>query len=103
MVFSLYYLDIVKSDINEAKDWYKNQKPGLDKHFAQEVKRSILRLQKNPLGYEIKYRNIRTAFTDVFPYAVHFFIDHPTKQIIIIAIIHQTRNPSLGYKRSLDE
>lgn len=71
----MQYFDDVRWDISEAKDWYKNQKPGLEKDFAREVKKTILRLQKNPIGYEIKYRNVRTAFTDIFPYAVHFYID----------------------------
>ncbi len=102
MVFNLDYLDVVKSDICEAKDWYKNQKTGLDRDFAREVKKSILRLQKNPLNYEVKYRNVRTAFTEVFPYAVHFYFDQAARQIVIIAIIHQSRDPLSSYNRSLN-
>lgn len=101
MALSLHYLDVVKSDIHEAKDWYKKQKPGLQKEFALEVKKCIHRLQKNPLHYEVKYRNVRTAFTEVFPYAVHFYIDEPAHRIVIIAIIHQSRDPLLSYGRSL--
>jgi len=103
MALTLHYFDVVKVDIIEAKDWYKHQRPGLEKEFSREVKRCIQRLQKNPLGYEVKYRNVRTAFTEVFPYAVHFYIDEATKQIVIIAIIHQRRDPRLTYDRSVDE
>ncbi|MDN3582664.1 type II toxin-antitoxin system RelE/ParE family toxin [Mucilaginibacter flavus] len=103
MAYSLHYLDIVKVDLVEAKDWYKNQKPGLEKQFSREVKACIARLQKNPLGYEIKYKNVRTAFTDVFPYAIHFFVNQSINQIVIIAVVHQTRNPLLADKRSDDE
>ncbi|TSD66968.1 plasmid stabilization system [Inquilinus sp. KBS0705] len=100
MAFTIHYLDVVKTDIKEAKVWYKNQKVGLDKYFALEVKKCIFRLQKNPLGYEVKYKNVRTAFTEVFPYAVHFYIDEDAQHVVIIAIIHQRRNPSLPYNRS---
>ena len=79
MVLTLHYLEVVKLDVREAKDWYKRQRPGLDKEFAKEVKKCIQRLQKNPLGYEVKYRNVRTAFTEIFPYAVHFYINQPNK------------------------
>jgi plasmid stabilization system protein ParE len=99
---TLHYLDIVELDVREAKNWYKHQRSGLEKEFAKEVKRSILKLQKNPLGYEVKYRNVRTAFTEIFPYAIHFYIDQPHKQIVIIAIIHQSRNPTLPYGRSVN-
>jgi plasmid stabilization system protein ParE len=75
----------------------------LDKEFASEVKKCIQRVQKNPLSYEVKYRNVRTAFTEVFPYAVHFYINEAKNQIVIIAIIHQRRDPLLPYDRSVDE
>jgi len=103
MRLSAHYYDVVKIDLIEAKDWYRNQKPGLEKNFAFEVKSCIQKIQKDPLIYEIKYRNVRTAFTAIFPYAVHFFIDELKQQIVIIAIIHQSRNPSLPLDRSLNE
>ncbi|MGZ3756644.1 MAG: type II toxin-antitoxin system RelE/ParE family toxin [Mucilaginibacter sp.] len=103
MALTLHYLEVVKLDIREAKDWYKHQGSGLDKKFATEVKRCIQRLQKNPLGYEVKYKNVRTAFTEIFPYAVHFFIDESNKQIVVIAVIHQSRNPALSYSRSINQ
>jgi len=100
MGFTLHYFEVVKLDIIEAKDWYKKQKDGLEKDFAIEVKKCIQNLQRTPLGYEVKYRNVRTAFTKVFPYAVHFYVDEIKKQIVIIAIIHQSRNPALSYNRN---
>ncbi|MFI5139463.1 MAG: type II toxin-antitoxin system RelE/ParE family toxin [Sphingobacteriales bacterium] len=99
MALSLHYYDAVKIDLIEAKSWYKNQKAGLEKDFAREVKACLQRLQKNPLHYEIKYRHVRTAFTAIFPYAIHFYIDDTKQQIVIIAIIHQSRNPALPYNR----
>jgi hypothetical protein len=100
MKFNLSYYGIVKVDLIEAIEWYKNQKVGLGKEFEREVKRSKNRVQKNPLGYEIKYNSIRTAFTDVFPYAIHFMVDQPARKVVIIAIVHQTRKPFLGIDRS---
>ena len=54
MVYGLFYYDAVKTDIIEAKDWYKKQSDGLEKQFVIEVKHCIKRLQKAPLIYEIK-------------------------------------------------
>lgn len=99
MNYGIHFFDEVKFDIQVAKEWYKNQKPGLDKRFAQEVRKSILRIQKNPEAYELRYKNIRSAFTNVFPYSIHFFINKPQKQIVIIAILHQSRNPSIQQDR----
>ena len=56
MNYSLYFFDEVKSDIREAKDWYKTQKPGLEKRFAQEIKKSIVKLKNHPKSYEVRYK-----------------------------------------------
>ena len=56
MDYGLYFFDEVKSNIREAKEWYKTQKPGLEKRFAQEIKKSILKLQKHPKSYETRYK-----------------------------------------------
>ena len=103
MPYKLSYYRAVKTDLAEAKDWYKKQQPGLEKRFASEVKNCINRLQKDPLHYEIKYRNVRTAFTSIFPYAIHFFLDEANKhQIIIIAVVHQRRLPVVSHVRDND-
>ncbi len=44
MGFTIHYFDIVKSDIKEAKYWYKEQKAGLEREFSLEVKKCISRL-----------------------------------------------------------
>ena len=81
MRFSLFYFDEVKYDVRDAKAWYRKQKDGLEKHFAEEVKKCIGRLHTNPFAYEIKFKNIRTAFTEVFPHAIHFYIYEANYQI----------------------
>ena len=99
MDYSLYFFDEVKSDIREAKDWYKTQKPGLEKRFAQEIKKSIVKLKNHPKSYEVRYKNIRSIFTEVFPYPIHFYIDDKLKQVVIIALLHQSRNPNIKQDR----
>lgn len=93
MAWKLYYYDEVVQDVREAKKWYREQQKGLDSRFAKDVKASINRLQKNPLNYEIKYKNIRIVYCDIFPYAIHFYMNEVEKQLVIVAIIHQHRDP----------
>jgi len=99
MALKLFYYDEVGQDIREARKWYREQQLGLDNRFAADVKLSISRLQKNPLNYEVKYRNVRIAYCDIFPYGIHFYIDEAATQLIIIAIVHQQRNPEYSKKR----
>lgn len=62
----------VKNDVLQAKDYYKSQQNGLEKRFANEVKVTLNYLIKNPLLFQVKYKTVRTAYTAIFPYGVHY-------------------------------
>ena len=99
MTWKLFYYDEVIQDIHQSKKWYRERQKGLDKRFVADVKISISRLQKNPLNYEVKYRNIRIVYCDIFPYAIHFYMDEAKKILVVIAIVHQHRDPGYSKKR----
>jgi plasmid stabilization system protein ParE len=100
MYFELFYLDEVKQDIKDAKQWYRKRQPGLEKTLASDIKYCLEHIRKNPFHYPLKYKNVRVVYCPVFPYAVHFYVEEPKEKIIIIAVIHQRRNPELVIKRS---
>jgi hypothetical protein len=99
MAWKLTYYKAVLLDISDAKKWYFKQQKGLEKRFSEDVKECINRLQKNPLHYETRYKQVRQAHCTIFPYTIHFYIDEPAMQLIIIAIVHQHRNPDLAKSR----
>jgi hypothetical protein len=67
MALTLHYLDVVKVDIIEAKDWYKKQKPGLEKEFAREIKKCILRLKKIRLATKLNIEMHEPHLPKFFP------------------------------------
>jgi hypothetical protein len=83
MAWKLTYYDEVRLDVRDAKDWYYKRQKGLEKRFAKDVKDCIGRLKENPYHYEIKYKKVRTALCSVFPYAVHFYINESSGQLVI--------------------
>lgn len=99
MGWKLAYYDEVLLDVRDARKWYFDQQKGLEKRFAEDVKKCIARLQKNPLNYEVRYKQVRLAYCTVFPYAIHFYIDEPAKQLVVIAIVHQHRHPDFAKSR----
>jgi hypothetical protein len=45
---------------------------------------------------------VRTAVLDVFPFMIHYLIDEPGKKIVIIAVLHTSRNPEIwGAEREM--
>jgi len=99
MPYSLSYFDDVRIDIQNAKAWYKQRRPGLEKRFAEAIKTALLKLKQNPLAHELKYKNIRVAHPKTFPYGIHFYIDDTQQQIVVVAIVHHRRNPNTSQKR----
>ena len=89
----------VKNDVLDAKDWYKTQQKGLEKRFASEVKITLNYLIKNPLLFQLKYKTIRVAFTDVFPFGVHYHLNEDNKIITILGVFHTSMSPTKWLKR----
>ena len=87
-----------RNEFNLAREWYKGQGVrGLSNRFAQAVKGCIDKIRINPYAHAIRYKNVRIAHTDKFPYAIHFYLDEDT--IIITSIIFQGRNPLISRRR----
>ena len=92
MAFRLSYFRAAKEDITEAKKWYHSQLPGLEKRFAKDLKNTIVRLASNPYAHAIRFDKFRIAHTDIFPYSVHYYIDDITNYIVIVGIVHDSRD-----------
>lgn len=99
MSYILQYFDEVENDINEAKTWYKDKKKGLEIEFSIAIEKTIDNIVKEPRIYAVRYKKIRIAHPKTFPYNIHFYIDEPTKIVVIIAIIHSKKNPKIARKR----
>lgn len=54
-------------------------------------------IERNPLGFQIRYDDVRIAFTNRFPYGIHFVVEGD--QIIVIGIYHTSRDPELWLER----
>jgi hypothetical protein len=98
-MYTALYLDDVRNDILNAKQWYAKQQDGLGERFVLFVKEAVTSILKMPSAFAIRYRNVRIAHTKKFPYNIHFFIDEEKKQIIFIGVIHQKRKDALSLDR----
>jgi hypothetical protein len=92
-------LPLVYEDIKEASDFYKSRQKGLDKEFVTILKLEFKRLLKNPLLFEIKYNNTRIAFTERFPFGIHFEIQEDIHTIVVKGVFHTARNSEIWYER----
>ncbi|MEN9448746.1 MAG: hypothetical protein RJA25_2036 [Bacteroidota bacterium] len=82
----------VRLDIINGTDYYKNINPELAKQFLFRIREAKAYIARYPLGFQIKYKEVRTLLLKQFPYHIHYLIDDNKKQIVILAIIHAYKN-----------
>ncbi len=90
MALWLVIRPLAEADLKEAVDWYNLQTPNLGDKFILLVDRKLKEIAHNPTHYQIRYKNVRTALVDRFPYHVHFEL--ATDKIIVFAFYHTSRN-----------
>ncbi len=84
----------VNDDLINAVYYYKNINPKLAKKFLFRIREAKTYIAKYPLGFQIKYKQVRTLLLKQFPYHIHYLVDETEKQIVILAIIHAYKNPA---------
>ena len=89
MSYQITISDEARMDIREAKDYYNKIDDKLAKRYISDITKTIDKLSESPIHHEVKYRNIRIAFTHTFPYGVHFIVDKKT--IYILRVFHTKR------------
>jgi len=95
MSYSIKLTPTANIDIQDAVNWYNFKKPELGNRFYSEVKITFNKLVKNPFAFAIRYNNTRTALLNDFPYMVHYFIDESKNIVLILSVLHTSRNHDL--------
>jgi len=103
--YSSITTEAAQQDIEESFKWYNNQKKGLGNQFINRIRAKVARLKQNPFIFQIRYSQIRTAIIDQFPFLIHYYIDEIQKQIVVIAVLHTSKNPEIWNERqnTIDE
>ena len=92
MVYKLIIKPKSQQDIREAMEWYKNQNINLPEKFLEKIDESLVKIQKNPQHYQKRYKEIRQAIVDRFPYTIYYFIEEELKLIVVIGVLAQKQN-----------
>lgn len=97
MNYFISHLPEVEDDVKNAMAWYSSQRAGLGDDFLLAFEVEIIRILKSPLIYATVKNQIRRALIARFPYAIFFIVEEST--ILILAVVHQKRKPSVWKKR----
>ncbi len=86
-----------KQDTREAKNWYAEQRQGLDLEFRAALDRTIDRIEAFPESYAVVYKDVRRANLHRFPYAV--FYHRRESGWFVLGVVHHARHPRLWQRR----
>ena len=99
MSYTFVNKSAVKDDIIHATEFYRNINPALAKQFLFRIREAKAYIARSPVGFQVKYKDVRTLLLKQFPYHIHYLIDNPRRQIVILAIIHAYKNSEDFSKR----
>jgi plasmid stabilization system protein ParE len=93
-------LPAVDADVTDAFLWYETQRSGLGEEFLAVVRGTVGAVEQHPLRFPGVYQDVRRALTPrPFPYQVLYFIDEERGRVVILAVLHQARNPQIWQGR----
>lgn len=98
-MFKSIILPLAKEDIREAAKWYNSRQIGLGSRFVKEVLEKVHLIRQSPKASNVRCDGVRTTVLNVFPFMIHYAIDEKKKSVIILAVLHTSRNPGLWTNR----
>jgi len=97
MTYPIYQIPEAEINILNALEWYASQRVGLDDDFLLSLEAELNSILRNPFLYASLHKQTRRALMARFPYAVFFIVEET--EILILAVVHQRRKPSVWKMR----
>jgi len=85
-----------EDDIISIAEWYHEQRQGLGDDFILSLYAKLNFIHNNHLTFQLHNKKYRKASLERFPY--HVFYKISDGSIIIFAVLHDSRNPTLWRK-----
>ena len=99
MSYSIKLSPLAKTDVQDIIAYYNENKNGLGTRFFNSLAVTFKLIAKNPLLFQIRYRNTHSVLIQKFPIQVHYLVDEVNKNVIVIAVSHTSRNPQIWKER----
>lgn len=98
MKYHIVVRRLAERDLEQAEDWYNEQRPDLGAEFRGAISDLFERLADNPRIYPRVHGDIHRVVLRRFPYLVYFLIDG--SKLVILAVLDSRRDPRVHRERS---
>ena len=90
MPYNVILDTLALEDLQEAINYYDEQKTGLGKRFDNQFDKLICTLEINPF-FQIRYDTVRCLAMKNFPYMAHYTINQASQTVTIVAVINMSK------------
>ncbi len=97
MIYQLSIRPPAQQDVAKAFEYYNDISPRLAVRFVSKLDKVFKLISRKPELFQKRYKNVRMALIDVFPFAIHFFIQNKT--VVVIGCFHTSMSPSKWKQR----
>lgn len=87
-----------EQDLEDAAEWYEEQRTGLGREFLDEIFRSLRQVAEHPKLYPTVHRGTHRALIRRFPFGVFYRVE--AGFIIVVAVMHGSRDPRRWKQRT---
>jgi hypothetical protein len=87
-------------ELEDHIEWYNMKQAGLGNRLFNNIKEAFSRIEQNPFGYALRYKNTRAIPLKKFPFTIHYVIDEENKTIGILSFFKTHQNPEKWKRRT---
>ena len=85
-------------EYDEAASWYERQRQGLGNDFVSEIERALRQACELPQRFPKMLGDVQCVRVRRFPYSIFFRIR--SERLIVLAVFHARRDPSVWRERT---
>lgn len=100
-MFQLRIRSLARQDIQQIVDYDDNISKKIADAFLDDLYSDLDFLKQYPMACQIKYRQTRVKYMNIFPFGVHYQINE--NKVDILAVLHTSQNPSVWKLRQPDQ
>ena len=89
MKYTIKFEEDSLTDFLEGVSYYEKISETLANQFHTQFWNTIDLIKEHPLHYQNRYKGIRIAFTEIFPFGIHYIVDENV--ITVLKILHTKR------------
>lgn len=97
MTLPVVFRAAAKTEYDGAVDWYEDRQSGQGNAFVTAVRRVLVEIADRPMRFMIARGDVRQVLVSGFPFSILYRIKRD--RVVIIAVFHTSRNPSIWQKR----